>query len=146
MKSKIIFLDCDGVLNRIVSGDPRYFHPECFACFQRIVYTTGAKVVLSTSWREFMDWENMLRDFFGAINIRVVGKTPILNGHPRPDEIRQYLNDHADEIDNYVVLDDIDMRSDFPGHCICTCDVRRIGLDDAWAREAIAILDTDIHK
>lgn len=141
-KSKIIFLDCDGVLNRLGggTGDMRYFTPECFQAFQTIVSSTGAKIVLSTSWREFTEWENMLRDWFGAIGIEVIGKTPISKTGDRSVEIRNYLAEHENEIETYLVLDDFDMRSDFPCHCICTCARGRLGLDWEWAAEAIQIL------
>ena len=141
-KNKIIFLDCDGVLNRLGggTGDLRYFTPECFQAFQTIIFSTQAKVVLSTSWREFSDWENMLRDWFGAIGIEIIGKTPISKTGDRAVEIRDYLAEHANEIENYVVLDDFDLRADFPGHCVCACASDRIGLDLEWAAEAIDIL------
>lgn len=139
-KQKIIFLDCDGVLNRIFAGDMRYFHPECFHAFQTIVSNTHARIVLSTSWREFKDWENMLRDWFGAIGIKIIGKT-MANQSGRTAEIRSYLEEHKNEISNYLVLDDDDMRDDFPGHCIRTCEPGRIGLDAEWAEEAIRILE-----
>jgi len=141
MKEKIIFLDCDGVLNRIAAGDMRYFTPECFQYFRDIVLRTGAKIVLSTSWREFTDWESMLKDFFGAIGISIIGKTPIIDTDHRPQEIQSYLDAHGEEISNYVVLDDIDMRAEFPGHCVCTCAPGRLGLDQAWTNEAILILE-----
>jgi len=145
---KVIFLDCDGVLNRAQTGDMRYFTPSCFTAFRRIVAETGAKVVLSTSWREFVDWETMLRDYFGAIGISVIGKTDVIRDaesedvcNVRAEEIRRYIESHSDKIGRYVVLDDIDMREEFPGHCICTCAYHRIGLDEGWADEAIGILN-----
>ena len=148
-KNKIIFLDCDGVLNQLGggTGDLRYFTPECFQAFQTIIFSTQAKVVLSTSWREFADWENMLRDWFGAIGIEIIGKTTISKTGDRAVEIREYLDEHANEIENYVVLDDFDMRADFPGHCVCTCASGRLGLDWEWASEAIDILkEGDRHE
>lgn len=146
---KVIFLDCDGVVNRAgFDGDHRYFTPECFLQLQRIVSETKAKIVLSTSWREFMDWENMLRDFLGAIGIEVIGKTHVMDRMPheghdnvRAHEIQRYIDEHRSEFGNYVVIDDIDLREYFPGHCVCTCSRRRIGLDAQWADAAIAILN-----
>lgn len=145
-KNKVIFLDCDGVLNRILDGDNRYFHPECFRAFQHIVRETRAKIVLSTSWREFADWEHMLRDWFGAIGIKVIGKTPIRKDGVREEEISDYLNAHRYEIENFLVLDDIDMRASFPNNCICTCEPGRIGLDWDWAEDAISILNKNEIK
>jgi len=138
---KVIFLDCDGVLNRIgLTNDDRYFVPECFSEFQRIVWETGAKVVISSSWREYKAWYDMLVDFFGAIGIDVIGNIGLAN-KTREECIKEYLGNSRDEIENYVVIDDWDLREHFKGHCVCTTGYGRIGLDKEFADEAIAILN-----
>lgn len=139
---KVIFLDCDGVLNRMgLTNDDRYFVPECFSEFQRIVMETGAKVVISSSWREYKDWYKMLVDFLGAIGIDVIGKTEVIYGNQREYEIFKYMENNKGKISNYVILDDWDMRKCFNGHCVCTTGYGRIGLDKEFADEAIAILN-----
>ncbi len=56
---KIIFLDIDGVLNHMywlkkmkgVEGDKKFFDPDCVRRLNTITDKTGAKIVLSSSWR-----------------------------------------------------------------------------------------------
>lgn len=138
---KVIFLDMDGVLNNAYHLNNRYIEKDKFEQLQRIVKETGAKVVLSTSWREFPDWSNFLHDFFCVAGIDVVGSTPVRDGWRRQDEIREWFKDNDFPIDAFVVLDDIDMSSDFPENMVCTCEAGRIGLDTAFADRAISILN-----
>lgn len=51
---KIIFLDIDGVLNVIGQGHDEYgqtFHPHLVDNLKRIIDETGAKIVISSTWR-----------------------------------------------------------------------------------------------
>jgi hypothetical protein len=138
---RVIFLDIDGVLNRIGTNDGNnYFDPDCVDQLRRIVKETGAKVVLSTSWREFADWKNMLIQFFHAIRIEVIDCTAVKENENRTEEIKEWIRNNQDKVKNYVVLDDNDMTKDFPDHMVRTCAEGRIGLDHEWAEEAIRVL------
>ena len=149
--NKVIFLDMDGVMNPAFAGNS-YITKGSANALKRIVAETGAKVVLSTSWREFPDWAHFLRDFFAILDIEVIGATPVLHlkdcpegtQDERPVEIRTWLERFGGDIGsgmvNYVVFDDNDYRRDFPNHAVCTCASGRIGLDEEWANDAIAIL------
>ena len=117
MKIKVIFLDFDGVLNLIPQGHDYYggiFHPEFVENLGRIIKETGAKLVISSSWRHGglermrMMWEH--REYPGDI----IAITPDLRWSPdfeddykmvRGDEIQAIL-DQMPEITNYVILDD----------------------------------------
>lgn len=144
LKSKIIFLDCDGVLNKACLGaDKRYFHPDCFRAFQRIVRETGAKVVLSSSWREFPDWYEMLVDFFAVIGIEIVDKVPVLGIGTRESEIDRWMSENLASLGEWVVIDDWDMSESFPGHFVHTCSPGSIGLTEELADAAIGILGKD---
>jgi histidinol phosphatase-like enzyme len=52
---KVIFLDIDGVLNCDHTANPRKFpyvvDKKLLARFKKLLSRTGAKVVLSSSWR-----------------------------------------------------------------------------------------------
>ncbi len=120
---KVIFLDFDGVLNLIPQGHDYYggiFHPEFVDNLGRIIEETGAKLVISSSWRTMglerlkMMWEHRL--YPGDI----IGVTPDLRWrtkkdamelneveYVRGDEIESWLNLHP-EVTNYVILDDDD--------------------------------------
>ena len=48
---KVIFLDVDGVLHPYHSRPNQQFRAHCMRRLKAIIDTTGAKIVLSTSWR-----------------------------------------------------------------------------------------------
>jgi hypothetical protein len=118
---KAIFLDFDGVLNVIPQGHDDFggiFHPEFVENLGRIIEETGAKLIISSSWRHMglerlnRMWEQ--RGYPGEI----IGITPDLRwGTPeeklepgekkyvRGDEIQAILDQYY-QITNYVILDD----------------------------------------
>jgi hypothetical protein len=120
---KIIFLDFDGVLNVIPQGHDNHggiFHPEFINNLGRIIEETGAKIVVSSTWRHSgleklrLMWKDRL--YPGDI----IGITPDLRWRTSPDkmelneeeyirgdEIESWLNLHS-EVTNYVILDDDD--------------------------------------
>ena len=113
---KVIFLDFDGVLNVIPQGWDDWggiFHPEFVTNLGTIVEETGAKLVISSSWR-CMGLEKLKqmwadRQYPGEI----IGVTQLLPGTYRGSiersfEISSWLNDNP--VDGYVIIDDdIDM-------------------------------------
>lgn len=118
---KVIFLDFDGVLNVIPQGHDDFggiFHPEFVENLGKILEETGAKLVISSTWRHMgliklnEMWKH--RGYPGEI----IGITPDLRWRTRPDkletneeeysrgdEIESWLNLHP-EVTNYVILDD----------------------------------------
>ena len=137
---KIIFLDIDGVLNLIPQGRDKYgdiFHPHFVANLKRLIDVTGAKIVISSTWRMsgFDVMKNMWKD--RKLPGDVIGITPI--GYhlsqrdfnfkkwkdrtmPRGVEIQYWLDNTKDNIDNYVILDDdTDMtKFQFDNHYVKT--------------------------
>lgn len=85
----VIFLDIDGVLNHggtrpttlATEGEPPPLPiaPECMARLNRLVAETGAKIVISASWRLRASWQDL-----GQVLVRqglvadVIGGTPDL--------------------------------------------------------------------
>lgn len=111
---KVIFLDIDGVLNLIPQGHDKFgalFHPHLVSNLKRIIDETGAKIVISSTWRMGNGLPGMtemwkLRDLPGE----VVGITPnfmVKYGTTlcRGKEIDAYLESHP-EVENYVIIDD----------------------------------------
>lgn len=85
---RIVFLDIDGVLNHSATRGamwsedeplPIPIAPECMARLNRLIAETGAKIVISSSWRLFARWEDL-----GPALMRhglvgdVIGETPDL--------------------------------------------------------------------
>ena len=111
---KAIFLDFDGV----ITIPPRwYLKADKIKYIKRIVDETGAKIIVSSSWR--MDTveetrKNMIykekrcpsnKMLYWLID-NIYDVTPWVGlGNGRGGEIQQWLNDHP-EFDNYVILDD----------------------------------------
>jgi hypothetical protein len=111
---KILFLDVDGVLNcasyfktRKMPRDyqPRDMDPYRVLLVHRICEKTGAKVVVSSSWRLS---EEALGQVKQAVEPHYIGKTP-RHDHfdDRHAEIREWLEwkEHP-EIERYAILDD----------------------------------------
>lgn len=128
---KVIFLDIDGVLNtgiyaihyfdickhfglsRNGAKDLRHglrdefgshFDNRCVQLLQYIIEETGAKIVISSTWRgsglQMMQlmWER--RKLPG----KVIGVTPFLNDLDRGYEIDEWLKEN--QVDSYVIIDD----------------------------------------
>jgi len=86
---KVVFLDIDGVLNHSAVRHtalptseeplPIPIAPECMVRLNRLIAETGAKIVISSSWRKFARWQDL-----GPALVRhglmaeVIGETPDL--------------------------------------------------------------------
>lgn len=146
----IVFLDIDGVLNnqelcRKPGGRER-FSPEAVEALREILETTGARIVLSSSWRTDIAHRieptfraNGLGDMFG----RIIAHTPVIPDAPeetcRADEIDQWITSNPQYQDRFVVVDDDPcIKASFPGRHVLTND--ETGLTRADAIKAIGIL------
>jgi Swiss Army Knife RNA repair-like protein len=142
--TKIIFLDVDGVLNKEASFGPNktslVLDPHCCSRFLTLVEETGAKVVLSSTWRYSDDAVQALRDMQILNNTHEDWATPqFLSSRPRGHEIASWLEDHPD-ITRFVILDDIpDMSVDQIPYFVQTNPVW--GLASKDCRKARLILD-----
>lgn len=160
---KIIFLDVDGVLNsmqtcymyhRLYKGNGLggFFNDDNEAPtrenvlwsqdlvdnLKRIVEETGAKIVISSTWRITHRWWNFPRMFavYGWLDAPVIGATD-RGGPIRGFEIQRYL-EHSG-VTEYVILDDsTDMLDSQKAHFVNT-DLE-VGLTSQDADKAIAIL------
>ncbi|MDI1451339.1 HAD domain-containing protein [Polyangium sp. 6x1] len=125
---KIVFLDFDGVLNHslmqiLEDRDTRKrFSPPAVERLNTIVKRTGARVVVSSSWREWnsVDKLRTLLAEEGFVG-EVLDHTPILHprtmrlrdpnpGETRCREIMQWLDALPERPESFVVLDDLDLE------------------------------------
>lgn len=152
----IVFLDFDGVLN-----DEDYCQknwplapkedglltalvlcPIRIERVNRLLAATGAKVVLSTSWRIYAhDAEGKVRS--RGLVADILGHTPRMSGikndgerYSRADEIHAWRTQNR-HTGPFVVLDDED-RATIEGHTVLTSACT--GITDADVERAIAIL------
>ena len=110
---KVIFLDIDGILNSDTymekqldnssEGIESEIDPATLILLKKAVDTTGAKIILSSSWR-IMRKYNELEKFLMKFGISLSGKTPYVDGK-RGLEIKQYLSEN-ENIEQYLILDD----------------------------------------
>jgi hypothetical protein len=115
---KIVFLDFDGVLNSFRFIDATSMRerldPAAVARLNAILARSGAKVVVSSTWRVRRSVEELRRvlDKVGFEG-EVIDKTPVLENHGIGDpfvvramEIRAWLDAQTQPIESYVVIDD----------------------------------------
>jgi Swiss Army Knife RNA repair-like protein len=108
---KVIFLDIDGVLNCATTPNPRKFpyiiDPKLLRRFKRLLQRTGAKVVLSSTWR--YDPAGLFSaKHWGVPFVDVI---PDMPHRPRRDEVIAWLKAHP-KVKRFVVLDDEDDELD----------------------------------
>lgn len=162
---KVIFLDIDGVLNsmdwykrrtRVKSKTWDEYHaqefdPVALALIKRVINETGAKVVLSSTWR--LSKEGV--KFIKSIGIDILDCTPHL---PRPTNtsveycergkeikawIEKNIEDRGEVVDRYVIIDDdTDMLPEQQAQFFNTDN--RFGLTEPIAKEVIWYLNKRI--
>lgn len=143
---RIIFLDVDGVLN---STTPSFtgptLDPICLERLAGLIEQTGAKIVLSTSWRLLPKLMTELGDLLadGGVSLsHIVGQTAERRGGPRSAEIIEWVVEHTAQVSSWVALDDLWMDPEvtpaIAGHAIQT--VGQLGLQDHDVEAAIEVL------
>jgi len=187
---KVIFLDIDGVLNsndwyvyrknlmiegKIVKEYPLHeFDPKAVTRLNRIIAETGAKIIVSSTWRIGRRVED-LQELLNSVGVigEVIDVTPRMHGTliqgnkedysvPRGCEIDWCLNKYdfvragwsskmqkefleKSKIENYIILDDdSDMLFQQTEHFIQTDFM--YGLTDEDADKAIEILNKTIFE
>jgi hypothetical protein len=127
--ASILFLDVDGVLvtprSGLAHGGPEPFDREACLILDRLCSLAGARIVVSSTWRE-----EQTRETFAALLERhdlspsllhEDWATPILRTN-RQREIDSWLREHP-EVTNWVVLDDgVGLDQDSPRLVQTDCD------------------------
>jgi hypothetical protein len=167
---KLVFLDFDGVLNSSEYAAHQYrndesaqdrmgldlFDPKAIECMNRIVDATGAKIVVTSSWRylglaklqKLWNERGLHGEIIGMTSLHVVDELILekgmewlereMNGSPRSEEIAHWLKSYNIN-DNYVILDDMPMPKDLQPHAIQVNP--QFGLSDLNVKQAITILN-----
>ena len=152
---KIIFLDFDGVMDteyydHILSeaGKPisdeygLLFDPECVKNLKYIIDNTGADIVVSSTWKDYMSYKEILDMWkYRGLPGFVTDVTPPTVEHQRGDEIDEWLKECSTEC-SYVIIDDLD-ACNFNEHQISRLLIVNpfFGLDEYTAERAIRILN-----
>lgn len=153
---KVIFLDIDGVLNTIYTKERIngmiFVEDKYIKILKEICDKTGAKVVLSSSWRSgWYDIDNgnnntrdakdfiALRDKLLEFGIELFDKTPDISAMKRGEEIKQWLEEHKDlNITNFVIFDDMAIVKPFNRYFIQTSFAE--GMKEKYIKKAIKML------
>lgn len=119
----ILFLDYDGVVNIPMweYDEPRDKYICKYAwpsdgkvnSYQAVQWVSefcekyGYALVISSSWRRYDNCIECLINGGLRPGIKIVGTTDRIDGGwNRGEEIQQWLDSHAGEVDNYLILDD----------------------------------------
>ena len=161
---KVVFLDIDGVLNcnsttnRVLGYD--FVDDDKVDRLKHIIDETGAKVVLSSTWREgWYDFDNgraetISADLFVALErrllesgIEMIDKTPMFRGHlsVRGQEIKHWIEHCDEDIEAFVILEDWESLAPYNDDNIVWTDDYD-GLTDQDAEAAIKILNRVLTK
>lgn len=156
---KVIFLDIDGVLNSRAYDRKRNWNEQTdidetrLLLVKKIVDETGAKIVLSSTWREHWDKANdkcdsdgvYINQTFTKFGLEVFDKTPDLGiDFDRPDEIKAWLDSAERSIDSFVIIDDYRYAwGKLADNFVKTNPNFDLGLEEEHVQKAIEILNKD---
>ena len=136
---RVIFLDIDGVLAPIRRWD-RYgdLDRACIEVLNEIVASSGAKVVVSSTWRHGKSVAQLQQILEAeGFSGRVIDKTPSdIPGAGRGDEIAAWLAEHA--VGRFVIIDDHAGMGDLNEHLVQTEPAH--GLQPKHVARALAVL------
>lgn len=151
---KVIFLDFDGVLDNYYycyqlrkQGLPErdnygmIFDTSCVECLKYILDKTDAHIVITSSWKDFMTYEELLKMWHERKLPGTVFDTAPSMISKRGDEIDQWLKEFKRPC-SYVILDDLDDSFFNPHqleHFIQINPNRGIQMEDA--KKAVEILN-----
>ncbi len=118
---KYLFLDIDGVLNSHKYDKERdimntsNIDSTRLDLVKEIVDKTGAKIVLTSTWRKH--WEKSeafcdnvgkeLNETFRSHGLEIYDKTPSINFLERGLEVQAYLSNHLEDLEAFCVVDDM---------------------------------------
>lgn len=143
---KIIFLDFDGVLNRLNDGESLlYLSKECVENLNVLIERSEAKIVISSGWRIPYSISNLRQILINAgfkYPRCVIGTTPDLIRKPREtcrgEEIDLWLKKTNKDVDSFVIIDDEDDMEPFMD-CLVQTDCN-IGLTIDHVERAVLII------
>ena len=110
---KVIFLDVDGVLNTdstVYRFGSDFIDPVLVKLVAKIVWKTGAIIVLSSSWRLDSKDTQLVRDALAAEGLSIQGCTPFHAAPskwiPRNEEIMEWIHTRGHNVTEFAVIDD----------------------------------------
>ena len=155
---KVIFLDIDGVLNSRAYDRKRNWNEQTdidetrLPFVKKIVDETGAKIVLSSTWREHWNkaYEKCDKDgvyinkTFAKFGLEIYDKTPNIGLYAeRHDEVKTWLDNAQEVIESFVIIDDYRYGwKEFADNFVKTNPNLGLGLEEKHVQKAIEILNS----
>lgn len=153
---RVVFLDIDGVLNSNAYDRVRGLYDGVMdesrlPLLKRLLDEGQAQVVLTSSWRRHFDPEGITTDYTGRMleeqfykfDIELYDKTPELG--ERAKEIEAWLAGTEEEIESFVILDDIFFGwGDLAPRLVRTDPRIGRGLEEHHVKEALELLNTPL--
>lgn len=143
----VIFLDVDGVLHSTSAAVDAKFSPSCMQALARIVRTTGADIVLSSSWRTSEGAIGQVNGALSSYGLKAVIGCTAITTDAREKEICQWLDKHSAEVARWLAIDDINLAGN---NVLCDSAKRmrehfihtnpNTGLTEADASKAVALI------
>lgn len=142
---RVLFLDIDGVLNRTGFSPPAtigmrsWIEPELAARLAALLEATGAKIVLSTSWRIESGLEKLRGELHaaGIDGSWLLGATPDLDDDERWPEIDAWMREHGVAPESVVIVEDFYEMGPLAARTVMI-DADR-GLDEAAASAIVSL-------
>ncbi len=157
---KIVFLDIDGVLNSEqlmvklgpdLWGDGEILDPLAIDRINALTDVTGAKIVISSSWRIAYEWDELVSILKNSgVKAEIIDRTPRFHYDDRADEIWSWLDNTQENVETYVILDDdrLERKRDNSDPVLDMHFVRTSwldGLQDRHVEAAIKVLNETKH-
>lgn len=145
---KVIFLDIDGVLINMRYASRNTADPLCVDILNKITDRTGAKIVVSSSWKHYgLPKITLILKQWGVTG-DIIGITPNSGMAQRIYDIGEWLADYYDETgsspESIVIIDDEkDACIGFAVWCVLVSDIN--GLTYSDQERAIAILENRLR-
>lgn len=150
----MVFLDIDGVLHSLYGTD--LFNQSCVKCFVHIMWTTGARIVLSSTWRtqakSFAMVDQLLKQLrLAPLYDRTKDLTKLMQRHvPREAEVCEWLDRHPGVL-RWIAIDDMDLvagpskeATRLRGHFVHTSS--NVGLTKKDAELAVNLMNRQAEK
>ena len=114
----IVFLDYDGVVNTPLwdergeccsfayPSDNKVNNFQCVQWVSKFCQDLQYSIVVTSTWRRYPNYIDCLTNGGLRKSVQVIGKTDIIFGATREEEIQRYISDHSD-ITAFLIFDDL---------------------------------------
>lgn len=143
---RVLFLDVDGVLNRVgyqpdeSEGLRSWIEPELAAQLTKVLRITRARIVMSSDWRLGRELHELHHELAAAgVEGPLIGATPALRGAARWREILTWMEENGVAEQDVVIVDDCHDMGPLAARFVRSSPL--CGLDAHTAEAIVALFD-----